>query len=65
MKRSIGAAVTTASLLAIVIVVAAWGMDRSGARPRGDSQGGRVIVVIEHATTDATTDTGAPGDTTK
>ena len=66
MTRSIGAAITTASLLAIVIaiviVVAAWGMDRSGARPRGDSQGGRVIVVIEHATTDATTDTGAPGD---
>jgi allene oxide cyclase len=62
MKRSIGATVLTASLLAIVIAVAAWSMDRSGARPKGGSHGARVITVVEHATTDATTDTGAPGD---
>ena len=40
MKRSIGAAVTTASLLAIVIVVAAWGTPQrrlaGWARDRGD-----------------------------
>jgi allene oxide cyclase-like protein len=62
MKRSIGATVVTASLLAIVIAVAAWSMDRSGARPGGGFHGVRVITVIEHATTDATADTGAPGD---
>ena len=56
MKRSIGATVVTASLLAIA--VAAW----SDARPRSGSHAGRVVTVIEHATTDATTDTGAPGD---
>ena len=37
-------------------------MDRSGARPDGGSHGARVVTVIEHATTDVTTDTGAPGD---
>jgi allene oxide cyclase len=62
MKRSIGVTVLTASVLAIVIAVAAWSMGRSGAHPKGGSHRGRVITVIEHATTDATTDTGAPGD---
>jgi allene oxide cyclase len=62
MNRSFAATVITASILAILIAVAAWGMDRSGSQPKGDSHGGRVITVIEHATTDATTDTGEPGD---
>jgi allene oxide cyclase len=62
MKRSIGATVLTASMLATVIAVAAWSMDGSGAQPKGGSHGGRVITVIEHATTDVTTDTGAAGD---
>jgi allene oxide cyclase len=59
MKRSIGVTVVTAALFTIVIAVAAWSMDQS---PKAGSHGGRVITVIEHATTDATTDTGAPGD---
>ena len=58
MNRSVAATVTIASVLAIVIAVAAWGMDRSGAHPKRDSHGGRVITVIEHATTDATTNPG-------
>jgi allene oxide cyclase len=62
MNRSVAAAVLIASMLAIVIAVAAWGMDGSGSHPNADARGGRVITVIEHATTDATTDTGAPGD---
>jgi Allene oxide cyclase barrel like domain len=63
MSRTVVVTVITASALAILFAVAAWGMDRGGA-PRGaDSQGGRVLTVIEHASTDATTDTGAPGDT--
>jgi hypothetical protein len=44
MKRSIGITVITASLLAIVLAVAAWSMDRSGARPKAGSHGGRVIT---------------------
>jgi allene oxide cyclase len=59
MTRSTGVTVITAALFAMVIAVAAWSMDRS---PKAGSHGGRVITVIEHATTDATTDTGAPGD---
>src|SRR3954467_3052707 len=62
MKRSVGIAVAAASLLAMVVAVAAWGTDPGGARPADDSQGRRIITVIEHATSDATTDTGAQGD---
>ena len=62
MRRTL-VTVITASALAMVVAVAAWGMDRGGADRRGDSQGGRVLTVIEHASTDATTDTGAAGDT--
>ena len=58
MKRSIGATVVTASLLTIALAVAAW----SDAGPKSGSHGGRAVTVIEHATTDVTTDTGAPGD---
>jgi allene oxide cyclase len=48
-----------AALAALVAGVAA------SARPAphgGGSTGGRTVTVIEHATTDATTDTGSPGD---
>jgi allene oxide cyclase len=48
-----------AALAALTVVVAAW------ARPahHGRASSGKTITVVEHATTDATTDTGAAGDT--
>ena len=63
MRRSIGIAVLAVAIVATAVAVA-WGGTTAGnsqsrARPAG---GARVITVIEHATTDATTDTGAQGD---
>jgi allene oxide cyclase len=58
MKRLV-TMVAVAALAALSLGVAAW------ARPahhRKGSAGGKTVTVIEHATTDATTDTGAAGD---
>jgi allene oxide cyclase len=59
MKRLLGIVFSISALAALVVAVAAWaGPTHHG---RG-SHGGKSITVIEHATTDATTDTGAAGD---
>jgi allene oxide cyclase len=42
----------------LLVAVAAWAKQPGKPHPRG----GKTITVIEHATSDATTDTGAPGD---
>jgi allene oxide cyclase len=47
--------------LALAVAVAAAVSARAGGGPDGGGPGG-VLTVIEHATTDVTTDTGAPGD---
>jgi allene oxide cyclase len=53
-------AVTVVSL-AVAVAVVATVSARAGGGHDGGPPGG-VFTVIEHATTDATTDTGAPGD---
>jgi allene oxide cyclase len=40
-----------------------FGAVATGATKRSESRGSKTITVVEHATTDATTDTGAAGDT--
>jgi len=58
MKRLLSALFGIGAIAVLVVAVAAWG----GERGKPQSKGGKTITVIEHATTDATTDTGAPGD---
>src|SRR4051794_41757060 len=58
MKRVVSIVVPLAAVLLLAVAVSAWagGGDRSG-------NSGKTLTVVEHATTDATTDTGDPGDT--
>jgi Allene oxide cyclase barrel like domain len=57
MKRLLSCLFIIAGVAILVVAVAAWG------KPAGKHhRGGKTITVIEHATTDATTDTGAAGD---
>jgi allene oxide cyclase len=58
MKRVAMKVVSLALAVALVGAVAAWAA--GGHHGKGS---GRALTVIEHATTDATTDTGAAGDT--
>jgi allene oxide cyclase len=44
---------------ALVVALTAWAQP---AHHGHGSHGGKSVTVIEHATTDATTDTGSPGD---
>ena len=63
MKRVLATVVAVAAIVVLVIAVAAPGKQPSPARHRGDhGRHGRAITVIEHATSDTTTDTGATGD---
>jgi len=57
MKRVFSSLLTIAGIAILVVAVAAWGKS-----PGKNHRGGKTITVIEHATTDATTDTGAAGD---
>jgi hypothetical protein len=60
MKRLLGIAFSAVALGALVVAVAAWaGSPAHGAK---GAKGGKSFTVIEHATTDATTDTGPAGD---
>jgi allene oxide cyclase len=61
MKRALGIAFSAIVLGALALAVAAWA--GSPARHGGGHKDGKSFTVIEHATTDATTDTGAQGDT--
>ena len=60
MKRLLSALFGIGAIAVLVIAVAAWAGEP--AKPKTKTKGGKTITVIEHATTDATTDTGAPGD---
>lgn len=57
MKRVFSSLFTIAGIAILVVAVAAWGKS-----PGKNHRGGKTITVIEHATTDATTDTGAASD---
>jgi allene oxide cyclase len=63
MKRLLIVVLSTAVLTVLAVAVAASGKGGpSHHHGKPGSHGGRTVTVIEHATTDATTDTGAPGD---
>jgi len=57
MKRLLGIVFSVVALGTLGAAVAAW-----AGSPAGHAGGVKSLTVIEHATTDATTDTGAPGD---
>jgi allene oxide cyclase len=57
MRRAALKVVSLALAVALAVAVAAW----AGSGDHG-KRSGRVLTVIEHATTDATTDTGPQGD---
>jgi allene oxide cyclase len=58
MKRLLTGLFAVASLVVLVVAVTAWGKPSA----KHGHKGGKTFTVIEHATTDATTDTGANGD---
>ena len=58
MKRVLSIALPLVGILVLAAAVSAWA---SGDGRSGNS--GKTLTVIEHATTDTTTDTGAQGDT--
>jgi allene oxide cyclase len=58
MKRLLGIVFPIVALGVLAAAVAAW-----AGSPGRHHGGAKSFTVIEHATTDATTDTGAPGDT--
>ena len=57
MKRVLSVVVAVAAIVVLVVAVSASGKQSSHAK-----HDGRAVTVIEHATTDTTTDTGAAGD---
>src|SRR3954470_22903263 len=58
MRRLLSTVVPLAAIVALVVAVTAYAGGGSG-----DNRGhGRTITVVEHATTDTTTDTGAKDD---
>jgi hypothetical protein len=59
MKRFASITALTAVALAVALSVGAWGKGQGNGQKKGR---GHTVTVIEHATTDATTDTGASGD---
>lgn len=59
MQRKLGIVFSIGALAALGVAVAAWAAPAHHGR---GSHGGGSITVIEHATTDSTTDTGAAGD---
>jgi allene oxide cyclase len=60
MKRVLGVAFSAIVIGALTLAVAAWA--GGPAHHGGGQKGGKSFTVIEHATTDATTDTGPQGD---
>ena len=63
MKRLITTVVPLGAIVLLVLAVSAWAAPTTKRHTGGDHRGqGRTITVIEHATTDTTTDTGAKGD---
>ena len=63
MKRALGIVVVLAAVAVLVVAVAASGKQSSPSRHGGHhGHNGRAFTVIEHATSDTMTDTGATGD---
>ena len=63
MKRVITTVVPLGAIVLLVLAVSAWAAPTTKRHTGGDHHGqGKTITVIEHATTDTTTDTGAQGD---
>jgi len=60
MQRVLGTVVALAAVAVLVVAVSASGKQPSHAKHGG--QHGKGITVVEHATSDTTTDTGATGD---
>jgi allene oxide cyclase len=57
MKRLLSSLIAIGAITLLAVAVTAWGKS-----PSKHHKGGKTISVIEHATTDTTTDTGAPGE---
>ena len=67
MKRTLGIVVALGAIVALVVTVTASGKQPSPSpspSKHGGNHGqhGKAITVVEHATSDTTTDTGATGD---
>jgi allene oxide cyclase len=63
MKRVLSVVVALAAIVGLAVTVAASGKQSSPTRHGGHhGHDGKAITVIEHATSDTTTDTGATGD---
>jgi allene oxide cyclase len=63
MRRILSTAAPLAAVVALVVAVTAAAAGSGGGNGHRDRHDrGRTITVIEHATTDTTTDTGASGD---
>ena len=62
MKRLLIVVLSAATATALSLAVAAWAHDPPGRHHGPGPHGARAFTVVEHATTDATTDTGAAGD---
>ena len=62
MKRLITTVVPLGAIVLLVLAVSAWAAPTAKRHTGGGHGQGRTITVIEHATTDITTDTGAKGD---
>jgi allene oxide cyclase len=60
-KRVLSIVVALAAIVVLVVAVSASGKQSSHAKHRGHN--GKGLTVIEHATSDTTTDTGVTGDT--
>jgi allene oxide cyclase len=56
------AATLAVAVVVLALAVAAWGDRGSTSADERGGDGSTTVTVIEHATTDATTDTGAAGD---
>ena len=63
MKRVLSTVLALSAIVVLVVAVSASGSPTSPAKHRGHGgHHGKTITVIEHATSDTTTDTGATGD---
>ena len=63
MKRVLCTVLALSAIVVLAVAVSASGQPPSHAKHRGHGgYNGKSITVIEHATTDTTTDTGASGD---
>ena len=60
MKRVLSIVVPLAGILVLAAAVSAWAGGSGNDNRSGNS--GKTLTVVEHATTDATTDTGPQGD---